>query len=60
MLCKVGEILQGAALRERREEVGLDIDLTSSLSVYISQSSGKFAYISISWLTQKAQKRPLR
>ncbi len=38
---EAGETVKEAALRECREEVGLDVDLTSSLGVYISQALGK-------------------
>ena len=38
---EVGESVQDAALRECREEVGLDVELTASLAVYISQSPEK-------------------
>lgn len=36
-----GETVGEAALRECREEVGLDVELVSSLGVYISQAPGK-------------------
>ncbi len=38
---EAGETVQDAALRECREEVGLDVELTTSLGVYISQALGK-------------------
>lgn len=38
---EAGETVHEAALRECREEAGLDVELTSSLGVYISQVLGK-------------------